>query len=61
MKIKSLSIALFLGMFICTASYLQSQDVIAEPFLGMWALDLNYESHSAGWIEITQEEGYLDA
>jgi len=33
----------------------------AEPFLGMWALTLDYENNSAGWIELRQENGYLDA
>ncbi|RPI45746.1 MAG: DUF1080 domain-containing protein [Bacteroidetes bacterium] len=32
-----------------------------EPFLGMWALDLDYDDSNAGWLEVRQEEGYLDA
>ena len=31
-----------------------------EPFLGMWALSLDYENSNAGWLEIRQEDGYLD-
>jgi len=30
-----------------------------EPFLGMWALTLDYEEENAGWLELTQEDGYL--
>ncbi len=30
-------------------------------FLGMWALDLDYGNNKTGWIEVTQEDGYLDA
>jgi hypothetical protein len=32
-----------------------------EPFLGMWALDLDYDNNNAGWLEVRQEEGYLDS
>jgi len=32
-----------------------------EPFLGMWALDLGYDNNKSGWLEVRQEEGYLDA
>lgn len=33
----------------------------ASPFLGLWALDLDYSDNKAGWIEVRQENGYLDA
>ncbi len=61
MKIKNLSFALCLGMLIVITSFVQAQEASADPFLGMWALDLDYESSNAGWMEISQEEGYLDA
>lgn len=38
-----------------------SQENPAEPFLGMWALTLDYENNNAGWLEVRQEDGYLDA
>jgi hypothetical protein len=38
-----------------------AQEDSAEPFMGMWALTLDYENSIAGWIELSQEEGYLDA
>ncbi|MEN8228431.1 MAG: DUF1080 domain-containing protein [Bacteroidota bacterium] len=38
-----------------------AQEVSVEPFLGMWALTLDYESSNAGWLEVRQEDGYLDA
>lgn len=38
-----------------------AQQESAEPFLGMWALTLDYENNKAGWLEVTQEKGFLDA
>ena len=52
-----MQIALFSGLSI--QSY--SQEESAEPFLGMWALTLNYENSNAGWLEVRQEKDYLDA
>jgi hypothetical protein len=37
------------------------QEIRADDFLGMWALDLDYENSNAGWLEVRQENGYLDA
>lgn len=39
----------------------RAQTESVEPFLGMWALTLNYENNNAGWLEVRQEDGYLDA
>lgn len=36
-------------------------DVSPEFYMGAWALDLDYESSPAGWLEVRQEDGYLDA
>jgi len=52
-----LMIALFSGLSL--QSYAQEES--ASSFLGMWALTLDYESNNAGWLEVRQEEGYLDA
>lgn len=38
-----------------------AQEESAEPFLGMWALTLDYDNNKAGWLELTQEQGFLDA
>ncbi len=38
-----------------------AQEESAEPFLGMWALTLDYDNNRAGWLEVRQENGYLDA
>jgi hypothetical protein len=38
----------------------QAQET-AEPYLGTWALTLDYENNKAGWLEVRQEDGYLDA
>jgi hypothetical protein len=32
-----------------------------EPFLGMWALKLDYENSNAGWLEVNRQKGYLDS
>ena len=61
MKIKSLFFALLLGMFVIQAYHVNGQEYSADQFLGVWALDLDYESSNAGWMEIRQEDGYLDA
>ncbi|MCF8224357.1 MAG: DUF1080 domain-containing protein [Bacteroidales bacterium] len=31
-----------------------------EFYMGSWALDLDYENNTAGWLKVTQEDGYLD-
>jgi hypothetical protein len=61
MKIKNLALASLFGLFIILAGPSKAQAQSADPFLGTWALDLDYENSNAGWIEITQEDGYLDA
>ena len=48
-------------MFVIQAYHVSGQEASADPFLGIWALDLDYESSNAGWMEIRQENGYLDA
>ena len=48
---------LFLGLNLPSAA--QSSSV--DPFMGMWALTLDYEDNSAGWLEVRQEDGYLDS
>lgn len=45
----------FFALIIMTGTLVYSQDV--KPFLGRWALDLPM---GAGWIEVKQEDGYLD-
>ena len=61
MKIKNLSLVTLFGLCIFLAISAPAQAQSIDPFLGSWALDLDYEGHNAGWLEITQEEGYLDA
>ena len=61
MKIKNLFFALLLGMFVIHAYHVSGQESSVDQFLGIWALDLDYESSNAGWMEIRQEKGYLDA
>ncbi len=40
---------------------LKAQDDPVAPFVGMWALDLDYENNTAGWLEVTREGGYIDS
>jgi hypothetical protein len=37
------------------------EEATSDDFLGMWALELDYASSNAGWLEVKQQEGYLDA
>jgi len=61
MKIKNLALTALFGLGIMLAGHTLVRAQSADPFLGMWALDLDYESSNAGWMEITQVDGYLDA
>ncbi len=61
MKTKILLLA-----FVLTACNVQTgkeanESVPAEFFLGSWALELGYDNNKAGWLEVRQENGYLDA
>jgi hypothetical protein len=50
-------------VFVLLGFQIQSlaQEESVKPFLGMWALTLDYENNNAGWLEVRQEDGYLDA
>ena len=61
MKRIKLSAFLLLLIIFCQNSILQAQENSIKPFLGSWALTLDYESSSAGWLDVRQEDGYLDA
>jgi len=61
MKIfKMLALSLLL-VTACTTISTYAQDQSVMPFVGSWALTLDYESSSAGWFDIRLEDGYLDA
>jgi len=53
---KRILFILLIYVFLNPVTDLLAGDV--EPFLGRWALNL---SNGAGWLEIRQEQGYLDA
>jgi len=61
MKSKNLLAALLLVALSGLPFSSLAQEESAEPFLGMWALTLDYENNSAGWLEVRQENGYLDS
>lgn len=61
MKSKSLLIAIISGLFIFFALPSGAQDEPVAPFEGMWALSLDYEDNAAGWLEVSQEDGYIDS
>ena len=44
---------LFTGLFFSGAYLLSAQESDPEPFLGMWALTLDYADNNAGWLEVT--------
>jgi hypothetical protein len=48
------------GIFLFAGLVSHAQDS-AEPFLGNWALSLDYPDNNAGWLEVRQEKGYLDS
>jgi 3-keto-disaccharide hydrolase len=54
-------IAVLLMLVLAGISVPSAAQESVEPFLGMWALSLDYEDNSAGWLEVRQEKGYLDA
>lgn len=61
MKLKSLISVLLTGFIIFLASASLAQDKPLAPFEGMWALSLDYEDSNAGWLEVSQEDGYIDS
>jgi hypothetical protein len=61
MKSRNLIAVLLCGVLLGFQLPSRAQEESVEPFLGMWALTLDYENNSAGWLEVRQEDGYLDA
>lgn len=61
MKSKNLIAALVLIFLLGIQFHAQAQEENPQPYLGMWALTLDYENNTAGWLEVRQEDGYLDA
>lgn len=60
---KQLLILLSISLFACntTAEKTATESATPQFFIGSWALDLNYENNKVGWLEVRQENGYLDA
>ena len=61
MKLNKLFSGILAGLFILFSTSAMAQESPADPYVGMWALDLDYENSNAGWLEVHQEDGYLDA
>ncbi len=61
MNSKKLKVVLISGLMVCSMLLSYAQEKGAEPYIGRWALDLDYETNKAGWLEVSQEDGYLDA
>lgn len=64
MKTKFLLFALLLGSFLFTSCKLETKELPVQKtdiseFLGQWTIDI--EGGSVGWLEVRQEEDYLDA
>ena len=54
--------ALLLMAVFCGLSFQSfAQEESAEPFLGMWAITLDYDNNNAGWLELSQGQEFLDA
>ena len=62
---KNLILILSIFLVACNATNTenntQSEEVALDFYLGSWALELDYESNNAGWLEISRENDYLDA
>jgi hypothetical protein len=61
MKFWNIFAASFSGILISCLIPSMAQGGPADPFMGIWALQLDYENNNAGWLEVRQGEGYLDA
>ena len=61
MKTKNLIVLLLIGLLPGLNIQSFAQNSPAAPFLGRWALTLDYEEENAGWLEVRQEDGYLDS
>lgn len=61
MKTRHFLIMLMIAFFCGLSLQSHAQEESADSFLGMWALTLDYENNNAGWLEVRQEKGYLDA
>ena len=61
MKTRNLLFVIFAGLFISLALPSGAQNSPVTPFLGSWALSLDYEDNNAGWLEVSQLPGYIDS
>lgn len=61
MKTRTFFTALFAGLTILMAAPSGAQENPVTPFVGSWALTLDYEDNNAGWLEVSQEDGYIDS
>ncbi len=61
MKTYTFAALLAAGLLFSSVIPASGQEADPGPFLGMWALTLDYGDNQAGWLEVTREEGYLDA
>ncbi len=61
MKTRNLLIASMGGLMLSLSVQSYAQGNSVEPFVGMWALTLDYEDENAGWLEVSQKDGYLDS
>lgn len=64
MKTKFLLFALGLGSYLFTSCKVETKELPVQKtdiseFLGQWTIDI--EGGSVGWLEVRQEEDYLDA
>lgn len=50
-----------IAWLFCLSAGTFAQNESADPYLGMWALTLDYEDNNAGWLELSRGNGFLDA
>ena len=61
MKIRSQAAMIIAMLLFAGIVQTKAQDDPVAPFVGMWALELDYDDNNAGWLEVVREDGYIDS
>ncbi len=61
MKIRSKAAIMVAMLLFAGMVQTKAQDDPVAPFVGMWALELDYNDNKAGWLEVVQQDGYIDS
>ncbi len=61
MKIRNLAAMMIMVLLFTGMVQSEAQVDPVTPFVGTWALELDYENSQAGWLEVSREDGYIDS